>query len=123
MSRRRTTGRSRRRESKAAGLDPGETETSVAATVAWMLATSTVLLCDVGAFLMQLAAAALPGNRGVTIFRDLLLFGGLVAGVVTLALLPVVYRLRRVAPPTGVTAFAACAALAPMVALAVRALR
>jgi signal transduction histidine kinase len=40
-----------------------------------------------------------------------------------LALLPVVSRVRRVPPPTGYAVFAACVAMAPIVALVARALR
>ena len=102
---------------------PVETQAGVAATVAWTVATTMVFACDVAAIGAHLFVGANPAQRGAAMFRDMLLLAGVVTGLVVLALLPVVYRVRRVPPPTGFAVFAACVATAPIVALVARALR
>jgi hypothetical protein len=49
-----------------------------------------------------------------------MLAAGAILGVGVLALLPVVRTIRRVPPPLGFTIFAACAAAAPLIAIAAR---
>jgi hypothetical protein len=100
-----------------------ETQAAVAATVAWTVATTMVLTCNVVAIGAHLFAGANPGQQGPALFRDMLLLTGVAIGLVVLALLPVVYLVRRVPPPTGYAVFAACVAAAPIVALVVRAFR
>jgi hypothetical protein len=55
--------------------------------------------------------------------RELVLLAAAIIGFVSLALLPIVFRVRRVPPPSGLTVFAVCAAAAPILALLVRNLR
>lgn len=101
----------------------GETPTADAATVAWTLATSTALLCDLAAVAGHLIAVNRPDAPGPAMFRELMLFSAAVSGLATLILTPLVYRVRRTPPPTGFTIFAVCVAVAPMLAIALRALR
>ena len=112
-----------RRSAKAAApkrLETAETRTSDAATVGWTVSITTVLLCNVAAVLAHFYVRWNPQARGMAVLGELMLFAGAVVGVVSLALLPIVYRLRRVPPPRGFTVFAACAALAPILAAIVR---
>jgi hypothetical protein len=115
------TSRPLRRRSKS--QPTGESQTGDAATVAWTVAVTTVLLCDGAAVFGYLLALAWPQERGLGVFRELMLFAATVAGAVSLLLLPMVFRVRRVPPPTGLVMFGICAAVAPMLALAARALR
>jgi hypothetical protein len=50
----------------------------------------------------------------VRILADVMLFVALVAGMMTLALTPVVLRLRRVAPPRVIVVIAVVAGLVPL---------
>lgn len=100
-----------------------ETRTSDAATVGWTVSITMVLVCDLAAIVAHLYARGNPQARGVALFGELLLVAGAVVGVISLAMLPIVYRVRRVPPPPGLTAFAACAAVAPILAILVRMMR
>ncbi len=101
---------------------PGESGAGEAATVAWTVSVTMVAACDLAAVAAHVYLLRNPGVRSVAVLGQLMLFGGAVIGVASLILLPVVYRVRRVPPPTGFTVFAACAAAAPLLALAARAL-
>lgn len=121
MSRTKARKAARKKERAPDGSRSGESPTADAATVAWTLAASTVLLCNLGVVVGHLLAVNQPDARGPAMLRELLLFAGAVVGLLTLILVPVVYRVRRVPPPVGFTVFAVCAAVAPMLGLAVRA--
>lgn len=102
---------------------PAESQAGEAATIAWTVAVTMTLACDLTAAGAHFFVDGSDWSRVVALFRDLLLFGGAVIGAIVLVMIPVVYRLRRVPPPNGFTAFAVCVALAPGVALILRALR
>lgn len=102
---------------------PAESQTGEAATIAWTVAVTMTLACDLTAAGAHLLVNDSEWSRVVALFRDLLLFGGAVIGAMVLVLIPVVYRLRRVPPPNGFTAFAVCVALAPGIALIARVVR
>lgn len=123
MSRTKSSRRVRKRTRPDAAPNSSETPAANTATVAWTLAASTVLLCDLAAVAVHFLAVNRPDAAGPAMLRELLLFSGAVVGMVVLALTPVVYRIRRAAPPVGFTVFAVCAAVAPMLAIAVRALK
>ena len=101
----------------------GESQTGDAATVAWTVAVTTVLLCDIAVVFGHLLARQWPEQRGLTMFRELMQFAATAVGAASLVLLPVVYRVRRVPPPTGFVVFGVCVAVAPMLALVVRSLQ
>ena len=101
----------------------GETRTGDATTVAWTVSVTTVLLCDVAAAAAYLYTQSNPQARGMIMLRELLLLAAAIIGFVSLALLPIVFRVRRMPPPSGLTVFAVCAASAPILALLVRNLR
>jgi pimeloyl-ACP methyl ester carboxylesterase len=124
MSKRKTKSKRRIRSTAAADRRPsGESRSGDAATVAWTVSVTTVLLCDVGAMLALLYAARHPDLRSVAMLGQLLLFAGAVVGFLSLSLLPIVFRLRRTPPPRGLTVFAVCTAAAPLLAVLVRAMR
>lgn len=102
---------------------PNESQSGEAATIAWTVAVTMTLACDLTAAGAHFFVDGSEWSRVVALFRDLLLFGGAAIGALTLVLIPVVYRLRRVPPPNGFTAFAVCVSLAPVIALIARAVR
>lgn len=102
---------------------PEENPSSDALTVAWVTAVIAVVLCDLGAA----AAYGWIAWRGVVdrvfVLAELLVAAGAIVGIVALAIIPFLYRVRRTPPPTGVTVFAVCAAVAPLLAITARMLR
>jgi hypothetical protein len=109
-----------KRRTRAANTGPPETRTAEAATIAWTVTVTMVVMCDLAAIVAHAYALRNPEAKGAQVFGGLMLFGGAVVGAASLALLPVVYRVRATPPPTGFTVFAACAAAAPIVALVAR---
>lgn len=63
-----------------------------------------------------------PDAKKMTILREMLLLASAVVGCLSLALLPLVYRLRKVPPPRGIVVFGVCLAIAPWLVLALRTL-
>jgi hypothetical protein len=122
-------GPPRRRKPSAASRsefssrEPAESRSSVALTVAWTMAVTTVLMCDAGAVLAHGLAPRQADPRRLYLLGELLLLGGTAAGLLSLGLLPLVRRVRRTPPPQGLVAFSLCAAAAPMLALVLRAVR
>jgi heme/copper-type cytochrome/quinol oxidase subunit 2 len=108
-------------------LAPAETRTAEAVTVAWMLSTMVTVLAEVVSLVslalilvfaeeqemanqaeeqkLAIQQAALPG---------LILFIGIITGIICLVLAPVVHQVRRVPPPRTVTIFAVAVGLTPM---------
>jgi hypothetical protein len=107
------------RDSAPAQL-PSESGAGEAATVAWTVSVTMVAACDLAAIAAHVYLLRNPGVRSIAVLAQLMLFGGAAIGAASLVLVPVVYRVRRVPPPTGFTVFAACAAAAPILALIAR---
>jgi hypothetical protein len=98
-----------------------ETRAGDATTVAWIVTVVMTLLCDLGAAAAHYWSSGYANARGILMYRELLLFAGVVIGLISLMLLPIMLKVRRVPPPTGVMAFAVCVTAAPMVAVLLRA--
>ena len=105
------------------GSHSGESKAADATTVGWTVSVTTVLLCDIGAAAAYLYTQSYPTARGVVMLRELLLFAAAMIGFFSLAMLPAVFKLRRVRPPSGFTVFAICVAVAPILAIVIRNLR
>lgn len=126
MSKRKTKSRRPARPS-APGHKPsarsGETSAVDATTIAWTVSVTMVLICDIAAIAAHFYVQSHRSAHNMAMLRELMLFAGAVTGIVSLLLLPVVFRVRRTPPPSGVTVFAVCAAAAPILALIVRNIR
>jgi hypothetical protein len=120
MSKRKTKSRRRAKSASHGHTHSGETRAGDATTVAWTVSVTMVLLCDIAAIAAYYYTQAEPMARNIKLLKELLLVGGAVIGFVSLAMLPIVLRVRRSPPPRGVIAFAICAAAAPILALIVR---
>ena len=81
---------------------------------------TAVLVSVTLAAVAHLYAASRPEARTAALMRELALGVATLLGILTLAATPLVYRVRRVPPPSGVTAFAVCVAVAPIVAVLLR---
>ena len=106
---------------RAPSLVARESQTSEAATVAWTVAVTMVVACDLAAVAAHVYLLSNPAAKWASLFSGLMLLSGAIIGAGALGLLSVVYRLRRTPPPLGFVVFAVCAAAAPILALVARA--
>jgi hypothetical protein len=112
------TKRSPRRATSDA--EPQE-ETSVEAiTVAWVASVTAVLLADLVTVVANLFARSHPESKVAAPFEAVMLLTACVLGAISLVMLPVVWRLSRLKPPTGFVVFAALVAAAPVAATIAR---
>jgi hypothetical protein len=88
-----------------------------------MVSITTLLFCNLAIVAAHFLSSGNPDAQGFRLMKELLLIMGGSLGVVSLVLLPIVYRIRNVAPPTGIVVFGACLAAAPLLALVVHNLR
>jgi hypothetical protein len=102
---------------------PAETRASEALTIVWTVTTTMLFFCNLALVVVQLVLPQDPTQQGLLTFRGLLLFSGASLGVLGLALLPVVFQVRRTPPPRGLAVFAACLAAVPLVVVMFRGLK
>jgi len=89
-----------------------------------MLTLVATLLAELGGGLARVMSAALTELPGAwRSLPGLLLFMALVTGLVCLLLTPLVYRFRRVPPPTVITVWALVVSVTPLVIVVVGSLR
>lgn len=81
----------------------------------------TTLICEIGSLLVRWVAAYVPGQPGLLVFSDLLLFCSLVSAGVSMLLMVLVLKLRTITPPREIIAASTLIAAAPWVVLALRA--
>ena len=85
----------------------GESRQSVAVTVAWMLSLLVTLAAELIAIPATIISKTHPQPAGQGMSKafdaDLFLFLALVIGLITMALVPLVYRVRAIPPPKSVT--------------------
>jgi hypothetical protein len=113
VSRRRPTASSRH-------VDPAEEGAAVAVTIAWTVSVTAVLLADLITAASHFYLRENPDSQTAAAFEAIMSLSACVIGLVSLALLPVVWRVRRVAPPLGFAVFAGTVAAAPVVAVVFR---
>ena len=112
--------RRKRPPDRVQSTEPAETKAATTITVAWTVSLTTVLLCDLAIVLVHGYVAAYPQAPLMNMLGRLLLLSGALIGTMLIGLLPVLYRIRRVAPPPGLVGFGVLIAAAPILALAVR---
>ncbi len=100
-----------------------ESRTSEAVTVGWTVTLTTVFFCNLAAVAAHFYVAAHPEAQRMAMLRELLLLSGALVGLLSLALLPLVKRFRQTPPPRGLVAFGVCIAMAPILVVALRAIR
>jgi hypothetical protein len=103
--------------------EPPESRTSVAVTVCWTVTLTTLFFLNLAASTAHFYVVANPPAQRMAMLRELLLVAGALVGCMSLALLPPVYRFRQTLPPRGLVAFGACLALAPILAVVLRAIQ
>ena len=102
----------------------GESRQSVAVTVAWMLSLLVTLAAEVIAIPATIIAKANPQPLGEGLntahLGDLFLFVSLVTGLMTVGLVPLVYRVRAVPPPQAIMVVALVAGAVPPITMVLR---
>lgn len=115
--RRRTAGRQDRPRTASSESRAGD-----AVTVAWTVTVTTLVICEVFVLSLLVYVRFKPNAAGMLALVGFFQFSSLVLAVVAVALLPVVYRVRRSRPPRAVVVFALFAASVPFLVAAWRAL-
>jgi hypothetical protein len=93
----------------------GETRVADALTVFWMVTVMAVLLLELATVGFRWYFHLHPNNQRIGMFADLLYLCSALVGCISLLLLPVVWRLRRVKPPRSITLFALVTAALPII--------
>lgn len=109
----------RKTKKKVRAAMPAETRAADAVTVGWMLCVVTALICNVGAMVVRWALSDYSDHINLQVLFALLAFSALVAGTLSLCLLPVVLRTRRVPPPPGIIVFAIVVGVMPLLTLVI----
>lgn len=89
-------------------------------TIAWTVSVTGVLIANVILIAAKLALRFAPMSEGGRLFEGIMLLSAAMMGAVSLVLLAIVWRVRKIKPPRGYTVFAICIAVAPIIATAVR---
>ncbi len=97
-----------------------EARASEAITIAWTVTVTTTLLCNLMIIAAHFYIINYPDAKRMELLRGLMLLGGSIVGIMSLLILPVLYRVRRVPPPRGLVVFSICVALAPILAVLAR---
>jgi len=100
-----------------------ETRASESITVFWAVTVLMVLMANLVTLFAHYYVAANPDAEKMALLKGLLLFTGSLVGGVSLILLPILYRVRKVPPPPGLSVFGACVAAAPILAVLAGALQ
>ncbi len=96
---------------------PAETKGSETLTVLWTITVLMVLMTNLLTVAVHYYLLAHPEAEKLALLKGLLLFSGALVGVISLIVLPILYRVRKVPPPPGLAVFGACVAVAPILAV------
>jgi hypothetical protein len=117
---RRTTRPDRKRSRSGDGREPAESQASEAVTIAWTVSVTGVFVADLIVVAAHWYARGHPQAQPARVLEAIMLLSAALMGAASLALLPVVWRTRRLKPPQGYLAFAILVSVAPIVVLAGR---
>ncbi len=106
----------KKRRQPAVPAGPSETQASIVVTVAWTMTVMTTLVCAAAAAILWLVARERVNNRDLMLLVYLLHFSAIVTACVSLALLPVMLKVRRVPPPPSLIVVAVGIAALPILA-------
>jgi hypothetical protein len=94
-----------------------ETRASEAVTIAWTVSLTSVFVADLVVIAAHLYGRSDLSAKSARVLEAIVLVSAALMGAVSLALLPVVWRTRRLKPPQGYVVFAVLVAAAPIIAL------
>jgi hypothetical protein len=113
----------RKRSSARMSTEPAESRRSEVLTIAWTVSVTGVLVADLMLVAAHLYSRSHPEEELARNLQGILLLFASAMGIVSLALLPVVWRMRRLKPPMGYIVFAILVTVSPILATIVRLLR
>jgi hypothetical protein len=102
------------------GHEPAETQASEAVTIAWTVSVTGVFVADLIVIAAHWYVRGHPQAQPARALEAIMLLSAALMGGASLALLPVVWRTRRLKPPQGYVVFAVAVAAAPIIVLAGR---
>ena len=109
---------SKLKSSKAAARGSGETQRAESITVFWTTCVLATVLGEAGGLIARLVIIFADSYPALELLSALLLLIAAVTGMISLGLLPLVYRWRRVPPPVAIVRFSIGAAVLPFVIFA-----
>jgi hypothetical protein len=112
-----TRGMKRKNRRSTPPADPAESRASEAVTIAWTSSVTGVFIADLIVIAAHLYARGNPAARAAVALEAIMLLSAAVMGAISLVLLAIVWRTRRLKPPRGYLVFATLVAIAPLVAL------
>ena len=98
----------------SAAVETAESRSAVAANVAWMLALISTLMAEAIGLVCRWYTAFVEPVELLTVLSAILLLVALVSGLVTLGMIPVVYKLSSLRPPAFITQLAVLAGGLPL---------
>jgi len=116
MAKSKKTGKKKRPRVKT-NHAPIETRASESLTVFWTVSVLIVLVINLMTVAIHYYLVTNPEAEKLALFKGLLLFTGALVGGVSLIVLPILYRVRKLPPPPGLAVFGACVAVAPILAV------
>src|SRR5690606_13541250 len=93
--------------------EPEESRAVEFFTIAWMLAVFTTLVCELSTVGATWYLQAHSQATSISVLASVLMFASLVIGLLSLALMAVVWQIRTVRPPIGISVFALVVGVAP----------
>jgi hypothetical protein len=105
------------KQGRSPALD-AESQGAEVMTVAWMISILSVAVCDFGAGITRLFLDSDLQTLGL--LSGVLYFAALTIGLISLILLPIVLKSRRVPPPRGLVVFGVAVSVIPWIALVVQ---
>jgi hypothetical protein len=90
-----------------------------AITIAWTSSVVCVLTANAVLILTRLYLINHPESKTGALFSAIMLLTASLLGLISLTLLPIVWRTSRLKPPLGFSVFAALISLAPIIATVV----
>ena len=114
MSKRRSD---RRSQLKSAAQEEPAVE---AITIAWTSSVVCVLAANMVTVVAHIYARNHPESKAAPVFEAIMLLTACLMGLISLALLPIVWRTSRLKPPLGFTVFDVLVSIAPVIAVVAR---
>src|SRR5205085_780183 len=108
------TRRQPNKKRRQAASEPAETRGTDFVTVGWMVVVLTTLTCEVVGLAVSSWARIQTESLGLSRLASFLLFAALVSGCFALMLQAILWKVRRVPPPSGISVFALVVSVVPL---------
>lgn len=100
--------------------EAAETRTAVATNVAWMLSLMSTLMAEGIGLICRWYTALVEPVDLLTVLSRIMLFVALISGIVTLIMIPLVYRFNKTKPPAFIVQLAVLAGGLPLAVLLIQ---